>query len=118
MRVHSQVPLHLHIVLEDLHVSRIGQHEEVTALAEVDLLPKLLLEMLEHAQTLDRKPDIDGRAELIANTAGATSCGARAEEGFAFKEHDVLEAAKSEMIGGAGTHHAAADDDDIRCCRN
>jgi hypothetical protein len=52
---------------------------------------------------------------LIANPAGALAGGAHAEKRLPLEQHDVGAAALRQVIGCAGAHHAAADDNDLRC---
>jgi hypothetical protein len=86
--------------------------EEVTALAILGILAGLLPKALQHAKTLDREPHIDFGAELVAHPAGAAAGGALAEEGFALQQQHIPGSGESQVVGGAGAHHPAADDND------
>ena len=54
---------------------------------------------------------------MVADASGAASGGTLPKEFFFFKEHNVTDAAFGEMIGGAGSHNATADDDYIGLSR-
>ena len=47
------------VLCERVHVFGARQHEQVAALAQADGVARLGLELLEHADALDRQPDID-----------------------------------------------------------
>jgi hypothetical protein len=105
--------LHRHIALEGRQVAAIVEQKQVAGSAQVDGLPQLRLEAVEHRQAEQREPDVDFGAELIANATGAFARGFAAEKLRLLQEDDIAAAATRQVIGGAGTHDSAADDDDV-----
>ena len=79
------------------------------------VLPELFPEAFDHRQAVKRQCDVDLGRELVAHPARAASRCAGTEMGFFFEEDNILRPAFCEVIGGAGAHHAAADDEDV-CC--
>src|SRR5437879_1652705 len=64
---------------------------------------------------IQRHLDVDGSGELRTHAAHALASGAFALMALAFKHNHAAAACSCEVIGNAGAHDAAADDDYIRC---
>src|SRR5581483_7943335 len=109
----AKLVLKLNIALKRCDIFFVRQCKKITALAIIHILPDLFFETFDHRQAGQRKPNVDLRAELITDSARATTGRALTEEFFFLQQDDVLRAACREMISRAGSHHAAADDDDV-----
>ena len=110
---YAQAPLQRHIVPELGDVAVVGQQKEIAVTPQADCLPRFFFEAVEHGQAELGEPDIDFGGELVADAAGAFAGGAHPEKLLFLKEQDVGHAAPRQVIGGAGAHDAAADDDDL-----
>ncbi len=109
----AQPVLQGNIIAEDGQIMRVVQQEQVTGPAQIDGLAQLLLEAFQHGQAQQRQADVDLGAELVADAARTFAGGLGAQEGCLFQQDDVPAAALGEVIGRAGPHHPASDDDDV-----
>src|SRR5206468_12564103 len=89
------------------------QKEQVAVLMEVDRMADLVLEPLEERDRFDREADVRLVRELVADAARVAPGGSRAQQRLALEDDDVGHAAAREMVGDAGAHAPAADDDDF-----
>ena len=111
--LYAEAALERHVCLERGDVLFLGEKEHIAALAQADRLAKLSFEALEHADALDRQPDVDLAAELVADAAGALAGSALAEQLAALEDQHVGLAAKRQVVGQAGAHDAPADNDHV-----
>ena len=109
----AQPVLQGHVVAEHRQIVLVVEQEQVAGPAQIDSLAQLLLEALQHGQAQQRQPHVDLGAELVADAARAFAGGLHPQEGGFFQQHHVLDPACGEMVGRAGPHHPAPDDDDV-----
>ena len=109
----AQPVLQGHVVAEDGQIVLVVQQEQIAGPAQIDGLAQLLLEAFQHGQAEQRQPHVDLGAELVADAARAFAGGLHAQEGAFSSSTTFLIAACGEMIGRAGPHHPAPDDDDV-----
>ncbi len=111
---YAQAPLQRHVVPESGNVALVGQQKEIAVTPQADVLAGLFLEAIEHGQAEQGEPDVDFGGELVADPAGALARSAHAEEFLFLEQEHIGAAALRQVIGRAGAHDAAADDDDLR----
>jgi hypothetical protein len=112
----AQLVLQRHVLLERLDLLRLVEQEQVADLVQVDLLVELLLEVLEGLETPESELDVDPVGELGTHAAGGLA-GRPGPELALLHEHDVANPGPGQVVGRAQPHHAPADDDDRRVCR-
>ena len=114
LRRHAEPVLHGDVAVEGRKVSLVVQQKKIAGPVQVDVLPQLLVETLQHRQTELREAHVDLGAELVANAAGALAGCFHAEQRTFFQQNDIGATAQGQVPGSAGSHHSATDDDDIR----
>ena len=109
----AQPVLQRHVIAEHGQIVVVIQQEQITGPAQIDRLPKLLLEAFQHGQAQQRQPHVDLGAELVTDAARAFPGRFHTQEGRFLQQDNFLDAACSEMVSRAGPHHPAPDDDDV-----
>src|SRR5262249_25733962 len=103
--LNAQLVLQRDVGLERRHIVWRGQQEQVARLSQADRLAQLLLEAFEHADTLDRQPDVDLGAKLVAHAASALARGALTKDAPLLQHQHVRLPTASKVIGQTGAHH-------------
>jgi hypothetical protein len=85
---------------------------QIAALAVVNRLPDLLLEAFQHGQAGHDKRTLTSAKVVPDATSAATS--APWPKNGSFSNKSTFSVRALEVVGSAGAHHAAANDDDIR----
>ena len=106
-RPHRRAAEHL------LPALRVVGHGDRALCAETRRLAGLLLQLLEQASGVGGElREAECGAELRDESCGVP--GGAAGEGSLLEDHHVADAAPRQVVGGAATDHAAADDDHLR----
>ncbi len=80
---------------------------------EVDRITDLVGKPLEHADRLERQPDVGLVGKLMTDAAGVLPGRTGRQHLLALEHDDVGDTAAGEMIRDAGAHAATADNDHV-----
>ena len=115
LHFHAQTALQRHVPPKGVDACVAGEEEQVAVLMKVDRLADLVSEPFQETDRFDGELDVRRVRELVAHAAGVPPGGAGGQQLLALDEHDVGDAAASEVVGDTRTHAPAADDHRVRC---